>query len=304
MPNQLTIKILRWILLPVVLISGHNVLAQELNFTVTINSDRARMQQTDVFQNMKSTFEQFLNGRSWTGDEFRTHERIKGNLLMTINDMPQVNRFNATVQVQVVRPVFGTNYETLVLNFIDRSFNFEFMENQPLEFNQFNFFNNISSLLAFYAIISIGLDYDTFSFRGGDAFFETANNVVSRAGWDTDMSASNRRNRFWLSNELFNSQAMVPVREAYYLYHRRGMDLMLTNPEEGFKNILASLQNIAEVSQLQPNSILVISFLDAKSDELSKVLKNAPLDIKAEAVEILLKIDPNNSRKYNEILKG
>ncbi len=145
--------------------------AQELNFTVIINSDRSRIQNTDIFNQMKTNFEQFLNGRSWTDDEYRPEERVKGNLLITINDVPQIGFYNATVQVQVVRPVYGTNYESLILNFADRNWNFEYLESQPLEFNRFTFLNNISSLLAFYAYIALGIDYDTFASRGGNPFF-------------------------------------------------------------------------------------------------------------------------------------
>ena len=145
---------------------GLRVSAQELNFTVIINSDRARIQNTNIFDQMKTSFEQFLNGRSWTSDEFRPEERIKGNLLITINEVPQVGIYSATVQIQTVRPIYGTDYESLVFNFADRNWNFEFIESQPLEFNRFTFLNNISSLLAFYANIALGLDYDSFENKG------------------------------------------------------------------------------------------------------------------------------------------
>src|SRR5690606_7746532 len=285
-----------------------SVSAQQLNFTVTINSDRANTQERDVFDNMKTSFEQFLNGRNWIDDEFRPEERIKGNLLITINDMPSVGLFNATVQIQTVRPVYGSNYESLLFNFADRNWTFEYVEAQPLEFNRFAFVDNISSLLAFYAYIAIGLDYDSFSQRSGDPYFEIANNIVSNAqksprpGWS--QSPSDRRNRYWLTNDLYSSQTMVPIRDAYYLYHRQGLDLLRSKPEEAFNQILEALRLVAEANSAQPNSILTITFMDAKSDEISKILKNAPAEIKAEAVEILLKVDPNNARKYNDILKG
>ncbi len=282
--------------------------AQQLNFNVTINSERARTQDRDIFDNMKTAFEQFLNGRNWTDDEFRPEERIKGNLLITINDMPQVGLFTATVQIQTVRPVYGSNYESLIFNFADRNWTFEYTESQPMEFNQFSYLNNVTSLLAYYAYIALGLDYDSFSPRGGNPYFEVASNIVANAqqsprpGWN--QNPSDRRNRYWLSNDLFTSQVMVPVRDAYYLYHRRGMDLLSTKPEEGYKNILEAIKKVSEANQVQPNSILTISFMDAKSDEISKVLKGAPLEIRQEAVEVLLKVDPNNARKYNDILKG
>ncbi|MEX2593700.1 MAG: DUF4835 family protein [Anditalea sp.] len=284
------------------------VSAQQLNFTVTINSDRANTQERDIFENMKASFEQFLNGRNWIEDEFSPEERIKGNLLITINEMPKVGLFNATVQVQTVRPIYGSNYESILLNFADRNWTFEYVESQPLEFNRFSFIDNISSLLAFYAYVAIGIDYDSFSLRGGDSSFEVVNNIVlnaqrsSRPGWS--QNPSDRRNRYWLANDLYGSQVMVSIRDAYYLYHRRGMDLLATKPEEAYGNIVEALKKVSEANKSQPNSILAITFMDAKSDEISKILKNASLEIRTEAVELLLQLDPNNSRKYNEILKG
>ena len=222
------------------------VLSQQLNFTVTINSERAKTQDTDIFEQMKSAFEQFLNARNWTDTELKPQERIKGNLLITINDMPQVGLFSATVQIQTVRPVFGSNYESLILNFADRNWTFEYTESQPLEFNQYSYLNNITSLLSYYAYIALGIDYDSFSPRGGDSFFETANNIVANAqqssnpGWN--QNPSDKRNRYWLANDLYNSQVMVPVRDAYYLYHRKGLDLLTTNPTESYQNILEAIK--------------------------------------------------------------
>lgn len=282
--------------------------SQELNFTVIINSDRARTQETSVFEDMKVNFEQFLNGRSWTGDQFQPSERIKGNMLITISDMPQVGFYNATVQVQTVRPVFGTNYESLVMNFIDRNWSFEFILSQPLEFNRFSFLNNISSLLAYYAYISLGFDYDSFALRGGDPYFEIANTIVNNAqqsprpGWSSN--PNDRRNRYWLINDIYTSSVFAPIREAVYLYHRKGLDIIIANPEEAYRNIVEAIRLVVQANDAQPNSIFTIAFIDAKGDEISKILKNAPKEIRTEAVELLLKVDPNNARRYNDLLKG
>lgn len=282
--------------------------SQELNFTVIINSDRARIQNTNVFTQMKNSFEQFLNGRSWTTDEFKPEERIKGNLLITINDVPQVGVYSATVQIQTVRPIYGTDYESLVFNFADRNWNFEYIESQPLEFNRFTFLNNISSLLAFYANIALGLDYDTFEKEGGSQFFAIANDIVNnaqqsgRAGWI--QSTSDRRNRYWLINDIYTSSVFSSIREAYYLYHRQGLDLLQVEPETAYQNILEAIKLVAAANKTQPNGIFTISFMDAKSDEISQILKNASFEIRTEAVELLLEVDPNNARKYNELLKS
>ena len=282
--------------------------AQELDFRVLINSDRSRFQNTEVFNQMKTSFEQFLNGRTWTSDEYRPEERIKGNLLITISEVPQIGVYSATVQVQVVRPVYGTNYESVVLNFIDRNWTFEYQESQPLEFNRFSFLNNISSLLAFYANIALGMDYDTFALKGGNPYFEIANDIVNnaqqsgRTGWV--QNPSDRRSRYWLINDIYISTVYAPIREAIYLYHRKGIDQLATAPEEAYSSILEAIRLVAEANKLQPNGIYTISFVDAKSDEIAQILKNAPFEIREKAVPLLLEIDPNNARKYNELLKS
>ncbi len=282
--------------------------AQELDFRVIINSDRSRFQNTEVFNQMKTSFEQFLNGRTWTSDEYRPEERIKGNLLITISEVPQIGVYSATVQVQVVRPVFGTNYESVVLNFIDRNWTFEYQESQPLEFNRFSFLNNISSLLAFYANIALGMDYDTFALKGGNPYFEIANDIVNnaqqsgRVGWV--QNPSDRRSRYWLINDIYISPVYAPIREAMYLYHRKGIDQLATAPDEAYSSILEAIQHVAEANKQQPNGIFTISFVDAKTDEIAQILKNAPFDIREKAVPLLLEIDPNNARKYNELLES
>jgi hypothetical protein len=296
------------ILLAVILFLPLKAISQELDFKVIINSDRARIQNTDVFNQMKISFEQFLNGRSWTTDEFRPEERIKGNLLITINDVPQVGSYSATVQIQIVRPVYGTNYQSLVFNFVDRNWNFEYIESQPIEFNRFTFLNNISSLLAFYAYIAMGIDYDSYESRGGDRFFEIANDIVNNAqqsgrqGWG--QSTSDRRNRYWLINDIYVSSVFSPIRDAYYLYHRKGLDIIQVEPQKAYENILEAIKIVSESNKIQPNGIFAISFMDAKSDEIVQILRSAPLVIRVDAVEFLLEVDPNNAKKYNDLLKS
>jgi hypothetical protein len=198
--------------------------------------------------------------------------------------------------------------KSLLFNFADRTWNFEFIESQPLEFNRFTFLNNISSLLAYYANIALGLDYDSFQNKGGDPFFAVANDIVNnaqqsgRAGWG--QSNSDRRNRFWLINDIYTSSVYSSIREAYYLYHRQGLDILQIDPEKAYQNMLEAIRLVAEANKAQPNGIFTISFMDAKGDEIAQVLKNAPFEIRTEAVELLLEVDPNNARKYNELLKS
>ncbi|WP_226390586.1 DUF4835 family protein [Penaeicola halotolerans] len=281
------------------------LLAQELAFTVTVNADRVQTTERRIFQNMQSSIEQFLNNRKWTTDEFSQQEKIKGNLVITIEQMPTLGNFSATVQVQTTRPVYNTNYESLVLNFADRNWQFEYLESQPLEFNPNNFTNNLTSLLAFYAYVAIGLDYDTFSNLGGNPHFEQAYNVVNNAqqsprpGWKQFES---NRNRYWLAENLFINQTMAPVREAIYRYHRHGLDKMSSDPAAAREEILTLLVNIEAAARTVPGAILIVSFMDAKSDELVNIFKAGTTEEKQKAYDLLSKIDPNNSNKYRSLI--
>jgi hypothetical protein len=212
------------------------------------------------------------------------------------------------VQVQVVRPVYGTNYESLLFNFIDRNWSFDYIESQPLEFNRFAFLNNISSLLAFYAHIALGLDYDSFASKGGNPYFEVANDIVNnaqqsgRSGWI--QNPNDRRSRYWLINDIYVSTVFSPIREAYYMYHRKGVDQLAVAPKEAYAGLLEAIQRVSEANKLQPNGIYTISFVDAKREEIPQLLKNAPFDIRERAVKLLLEIDPTNAKKYNELLNN
>jgi hypothetical protein len=154
----------------------------------------------------------------------------------------------------------------------------------------------------------LGIDYDSFEIKGGDDFFEIANDIVNNAqqsgrqGWG--QSTSDRRNRYWLINDIYISSVYSKIRDAYYLYHRQGLDILQVQPDQAYINILEAIRILAEANEAQPNGIFTISFMDAKSDEVAQILKNAPLEIRIEAVELLLEVDPNNAKKYNDLLKS
>ncbi|HYG02355.1 MAG TPA: DUF4835 family protein, partial [Chryseosolibacter sp.] len=245
-------------------------MAQELNCSVSINASQVQTSDRAVFKDMENALEQFMNTRKWTNDDFKTHEKIKCNILLTITKMPSIGSFNATVQVQSARPVFNTNFESLLFNFADRDWEFEYIDSQPLEYNDNTFTTNLTSMLAVYAYLILGIDYDSFSELGGTAFFQRAQMVVNtaqqsnRAGWQ---SLGSNRNRYWIV-ENFNNAQMSDIRKAYYSYHRLGLDTFDKNPDKSREVILNGLRDIKKVRDVNPNSILVVSFLDAKSKEL------------------------------------
>lgn len=280
---------------------------QELNFTVSINADIVQTTERAIFDEMKTSFERFLNDSKWTNDQFRNNEKIKANLIITIQDQPSIGKFTANAQVQVVRPIYGSAYETLLLNFADRDWAFEFTQSQPLQFNENTFSNNITSLLAFYAYITLGLDYDSFSPLAGTPHYETALNIVNNAqnsgavGWGQFQS---RRNRYWLIENLLTNSQYEPVRQALYVYHLNGLDIFQNEPEEARINILDALKNIQQVNSILPNAVLIISFMDAKNDELVNIFSQGPMPIRREVYNELLKLDPTRRSKYQKIVQN
>ncbi|MTI31809.1 DUF4835 family protein [Xanthovirga aplysinae] len=293
---------------PIFLLMGFssNTQAQELLFNVVVNADQINSTDRRVFTDMEKTFSEFLNNTQWSEDDFQGHERIYGNLILTIEKMPSLGAYQGTVQVQASRPVYNTNYESVLLNFADRQWSFNYVESQPMDFVENVFTTNLTSMLAFYAYITLGLDYDSFSKQGGNPYFRKARNIAQRAQQENNLigwgAFENNRNRYWLIEDLLNQQ-MEGVRNAYYTYHRTGMDLFVEKPEEARKNILEALKEVQSADKLKANSIVVRSFFDAKRDELANIFSEGELPVKREAYNILTQLDPTNKEKYEKILK-
>ena len=292
------------ILLIIVSLSSVAAFGQELNCNVQINAEKVQTSERQIFVDMETAFAQFMSTRKWTRDVFLPQERINCNIIITINAMPTIGSFSATVQVQSARPIYNSNYESILLNFADREWEFEYVQSQPIEFTENSFSNNLSSLLAYYAYIIIGLDYDAFGELSGAPYFQIAQNIVdnaqqaNRVGWD---SFGNTRNRFWLA-ENFNSKQYESVRRGFYKYHRVALDQYQAKPEEARKTILEVLRDAKRLKDRFPNSILLISFLDAKGPELVNIFSDGDLQTKREVFDLLTKMDPSKTDTYKAIL--
>lgn len=283
-------------------------LAQELNCKVIINDEQIQTTERDVFRDMEQAFAEFMNNRKWTEDEFLNHERINCNLLITLDpseSKPGLAVWGASVQILSSRPVFNTDYESVVLNFADRDWIFEYKLSQPLQFSEVSFTSNITSLLAYYAYTILGLDYDTFSELGGTRFYQVANQIVLNAqnanyvGWGQFNSV---RNRYWLNENLLSSN-FEPLRKALYKYHLGGLDLFQSQADSARQNIFESLQTVQQVNATRPRSIITISFLDAKSEELTSIMKGGTPLQKRQSYEILSKLEPSKADIYRKILE-
>lgn len=289
----------------ILLLAGFISQGQELNCRVIVNAQQVETTERGIFEEMETDFAQFLNNRKWTSDEFKEEEIINCNVLITISEMPSIGVFKASVQILSSRPVYGTSYETVLLNFADRDWDFEFVQSQPLQFNENAFLNNITSLLSYYAYLIIGYDYDSFSELGGNPYFQKAFNIVNNAqqsnysGWKQFNSV---RNRYWMIENIQNPQ-LEPVRKSIYHYHRMGMDLLEENKDEAEKNILAALSEIQKANRARPRSIITVSFMDAKSNEIVQIFAKSSLAIRRQAYNLLTNIDPARTDEYKVLIE-
>jgi len=285
---------------------GYSVLGQELNCKVIVNADQISTSDRQVFKDMEIAFAQFMNGRKWSSDAFQNQERIKCNLSVTIDRMPAIGNFQATVQIQSARPVYNSNYESILLNFADRDWTFEYVESLPLDFNENAYSSNLTSMLAFYANIIIGMDYDSFGEMAGTPYYQVAQNIVTNAtqsgrpGWT---SLESFRNRYWLVENLTN-QRMSEFRKGFYKYHRMGLDIYQKEETVAQKNILDMLQKLRDLRDIDPNAIVIVSFLDAKSDELVNIFSTGDIQMRREAYNLLIEVSPSKRDKFSKIISN
>jgi len=278
--------------------------AQELNCVVKVNDQRAQTSDRAVFRDMEVSFARFLNNRKWTNADYTSDERIQCNLSIIIEEMPAVGVFKATVQVQSVRPVYNTNYSSLMLNFADRDWNFQYIESTPLDFGDNVFISNLTSMLAYYAYVIIGIDNDSFAEFGGEEQFKKVLDIVNLAQ-QTDNSGwkafQNNRNRYWLSENLTN-QDLRPIRKGLYTYHRLALDTFEKNPDEARAQIVNVLKDIQASDKRLPNTILKIAFFDAKKNELVRIFEKGNPATRREAYNLLVALNPTNTENYKSII--
>ena len=247
----------------------------------------------------------FLNTRQWSGNNLQVSERIECNFIITITEWDGSSSFKAEAQIQSSRPIFGTSYNSTLLNINDKDFDFIYSEGQAVEFSDQNYINNLSSLLGFYAYVIVGMDYDSFSKFGGTAYYNKAQAVLNNTqsspnkGWK---AFENLKNRYWLIENLQN-RAYNPIRETLYTYHRQGLDVMSDNLGKGRKAIISTLSQLQKIDKQKQGSILNQLFFTAKADEFVNILRSADPQDKVKAYNILSEIDPANAAKYESLKK-
>ncbi|MBE9511361.1 MAG: DUF4835 family protein [Bacteroidetes bacterium] len=284
--------------------------AQELNCNVQIVTQQIQGTNKKIFQTLQAAVYEFVNNRTWTNSVYSYSERIECNILINLTDQISSDEFKGTIQVQFRRPVYNTTYNSTMFNYIDNNFHIRYVEFEPLEFNETSHLSNLTSILAYYVYIIIGLDNDSFSFEGGTQFFEKAEAIVMNAqnapyaGWKP-YEGSGNKNRYWLIKNILDVE-YSPVREFFYRYHRMGLDKLESSTNEARIEIIEGLRLLQEVYRKKPDPYLFLLqiIFDAKTDEFVNIFSESFAEEKGRVLKILKEIDPSNSRKYEKINKA
>ena len=281
--------------------------AQEINCTVTINSDQIEGSNKQIFETLKSAIEEYMNQNRWTNMTYANHEKIECSMLVVVKTMAD-NMFTCEMTLQSRRPVYGTTYTTPLLNFKDNAFNFTYQEFDRIEYQQNQFTTNLTAMLAYYCYLIIGHDQDSFQRLGGTPFFQQCEEIVNacqsasmdnseQKGW---LAFDSNRNRYALINNLLD-EAFKKYRNYYYEYHRLGLDEMSSNVTNGRARIAEGMPVLREAYRARPATYVINTFLDAKADELVDIFRQGTDKEKQDVYTILTDIDPTRQNTYDRI---
>ena len=280
--------------------------SQEIKCQLSVSADKIQTSDRTIFTEIQTAANEFLNNRKWTGYHFSVEERMECSILINITDRPSVSQFSGTIQVQVRRPVFNSNYSSVLLNYIDKDFSFDFQKGQPLDFNENSFTSNLTSVLAYYVYLSLGLYFDSYALDGGNQFYEKAQNIINNAqsapyvGWK---AYDSQKNRYWILENILN-KSYEDYRQALYTYHRLGLDQMYDNQETGRSNVYKALQSLEQLQNQKPNLLIMAMFFLTKADELVNIYSQGNATMRTDAQKICNSLDPTNGTKYKKITEG
>jgi len=284
------------------------VSGQELYCNVQVSAQKIQGSNREIFQSMQRDIYEFMNSMVWTDNVFSFSEKIECNLLINLDEQLSADEFRGTLQVQLSRPVYNTTYESTVLNFVDNNLQFRYIEFQTIDWNPNAFTNNLASVLAYYAYLIIGMDFDSFSPLGGTPYFQVAEKIVQNAqnapepGWKP-YDGSRNRNRYWLVKNILNDE-YAGVRQFVYHYHIRGLDKLESDRTLARAEIYESLRRLQEVYRRRPDPFMyyLTLVIEAKTNEMVLIYTPAFPEEKNRVVQILVEIDPANEAKYQQIL--
>lgn len=280
--------------------------AQEVNARITINSEKIQATNKQVFTTLQKALTEFVNNRKWTDATFAVNERIDCSITLIINEMPSDNSFKAEIQVQARRPVYNSSYTTTLLNFRDTQLDFDYTEFEPVEYTENSLSSNLTATIVYYIYTVLGLDFDSFSPKGGAPFLAQAQQVVSLAqaqpSWNGWKAFENDRNRHALSTALTDNTSDL-FHEMWYNYHRKGLDEMAANPDRGRTTIISLLPTLNQIRSARPTSVLLQMFADTKLDEIVSIYSKATTQEKQEGYKELSNLYPALTTRLEPLKK-
>jgi hypothetical protein len=287
--------------------------AQELRARINVLSNRVGGNvDKKTFQTLQAALNNFINNRKWTTDNFSSEEKIDCSFLLNLESTNDANVYKASLTIQSARPVFNSSYVSPIINFQDNEIVFKYSEFQQMEFNENRvagtdaLASNLTAVIAYYIDIILGLDYDSFSARGGDIYFQKAQNIVNNAPDGRNISGwkafDGTRNRYWLVENLLNSRYTL-IHDAYYRFYRTGMDKLYEDEIVSRNEILNVLSLLNNFNTDNPNTMILQFFFQGKTQELIKIFSKASPQEKIKALEFLQKLDISNALKYKDGLK-
>lgn len=289
-----------------VLFCGNPLLAQELRCSISVSSVQVQGSNRTIYETLQQALNEFVNQRTWTSHVYQTEERIECSMFINISK-ESGNEFTATLQVQSQRPVFNSSYKTTLINFLDQNFQFSYVENEPLLYSETSFTSNLTSVIAYYVYIILGLDYDSYSLYGGTEYLRKAEQVVSLAqsarekGWKAYEGTG--RNRYWLAQNL-NDDRYRKIREFNYKYHRLGLDRLSSELIQARADMATALTLVQSTYRAKPDQYMyLLQFLyEAKSEEWVHIFESSMVaEEKTRVARILKEMDPSNASKYSAI---
>jgi hypothetical protein len=287
--------------------------AQDIQANITVLASRIPSTvDHKIFITLQNSLHDFLNGRNWSNETFQNNEKIRCNFLLNIASAGDNNSFSAQLTVQAGRAIYNSGYTSPLINFQDESFVFRYVEYQPLDFSDNRVQGteplaaNLTAEFAYYIYMILGLDFDSFSLRGGDTYFQKALNIVNNAPDSREISGwkpfDGVRNRYWLVENLTNSKYTL-VHDAYYNYYRTGMDQLYDKPADGRAGVLNALNMLNTVNTENPGIMILQFFFQGKSNEVSKIFLQSEPDEKARALDLLTRLDVSNANAYKADLQ-
>jgi len=280
--------------------------AQELQCDVRVSSNKVQGSDKTIYQNLQTSLYEFINNSKFTDINFRQAEKIECSMLVDVTSR-EGNYFTAEISLALRRPVYKSNYNTPMFNYIDRKFYFEYTDGQTLDFNPNTYISNITSTIGFYVYLFLGLDFDSFSPNGGDPFFAIAETIAHAApqdpGTENGWSSTGRQNRYAIISDI-NNPTYQPLRQFLYDYHRQGLDMMAEKPDQAREAIVNSISLLRDIYERNPMCYFLQLLIESKRDEIIQVFSQGDTKIRTEAANIMKTIDPSQTSRYDEMLQN